>query len=846
MNRFFIVIIWVVLSPLAWSVDVRTNIAKVYHDGCCERIGSFSLAVSEDAFANASPAHPVYVRFRILRARGWACTLVDQRPNSPSSADVPINLTLHLDGDMALNPALPANAVQLVRFIEGERDAWLKVNISSGAWITDGVTLLPPDYHNTVTLSVGLGAYASVRPDGSTPTQGNEYADGSGLASTAMYANYTNTPDFNPGDLDVLDFISFHDDTVGVETGDHVVPGTNAGVTFSNDNQIARGELHVARFEFHLQQDDFDSPPNVVALNRLNSIDVWNWCGEIPPIYFTNSGDFEWQPGTVVTLCSTDTDAFGASQASGKNGPATFLSEESAVSVVSDGSSSWSVVKVYDDDVFWGFEFHLDSGSLKADETIGVDGLAGCMENDLNSVSLNLMAYAYIFHELITDGELFPLGPRIRQVVTFERAENTYYRQVIPFTAYDRESWEYETFMVNNGTRDGFVTTVLFNRHGIALRVDGMQPLPTHGQHRLSVPETFGNEAKSVLSWMEILCDQPFSCVGLVHDDQDRVLDAFQGVASFDQTLFAVHVPSLPEVWKTAAYVLSSDLDVDTQFYLQVADQMPNQIRSILIPGATAVLDDDDFGWQEDRLEWFQVNATHPAGSGLILYSKTLGSGQLASVSMNLEPSPTWTFDHLGNPQAGWWTGLVVVNPEGAPVELRIASFTADHELVSERPLSVEAYGKTVVTEGFFVAKTDPVVSRLEIGADGPILALLLTGLDDQDMLTRISGNLQPGTQLTLPYLPQSAEDWVGVAVVNPGANAASATLTLYTRNGEAGPSAMMSLPPQGKELFLLSELIGDFAGYSHAVLTSNIPVRGMALLGNHSHTKLATINLTP
>lgn len=771
---------------------------------------------------------------------------VDLRPGS--TKNVPINLALSVDGNAMLNPALPADAVQLVRLIKGERDGWIRVNFPTSSWLSVGGSPASPDANNVVSLSVGLDDYASIRPNASTPTNGNEFDDGSGLASTELCVNYANTPNFNPGDIDVLDFISYDSSTFGVEDGNNVVPGNNTGVSFSNDNQIARGELYVARFEYHVTPGEFNGPAHSLPMTRLNSVDVWHWCAPLDTVYYTNTSDFEWEPGTSLYLCLVPYNpiflALGEPSDFNIDEPA-YLADVDIEASTLEGTT-WQIEKIYTKGIFVGYGLHLQGGTIPPMARIDVTGLQACMLNDLEDVDLRLAAYAYVFNDFVTEGEQIPLGPRIRNTADmFVGAEN-YYRQVMPYTAYDRDNWQHTTRVVNQSDQSSIVTAILFNRHGITLRVHGVQPLAPHASMDLSVADLFGAEAEGVLAWMELLSDRPFSASGIIEDPFADTFDVFSAVPDLNQTLYLPHIPSLPNIWETKTYVLSADLEQDNLFYLQLPNQSPSQIRAILVPGATAVLDEDDYMSEGSRATWLQLNATAAAGAGLAVLNKLGDSGQVATMPLNQQPDTQWDFDHVGMRENGWWNGLILCNPNLSDTTVTITGYDAEYNAIAQGVLVLDAQTRQADFVQTFLHNETAPVSRLAVNSDSPIIAFLLTGIDDNDQLTAITGNLAESKELTLPYLPSSMDSWVGLSFVNDKGQRAAISLRAYNQAGQVSRDVFLDVAAYGKRVVLLSDILELASQYTHLTVTSNVAIRGFALVGDTAHTRLATVNFVP
>ncbi|MCB1052181.1 MAG: hypothetical protein H6510_09005 [Acidobacteria bacterium] len=832
------------LSLLA--VEVRTNIPLVYHEGSHELIGSFTLVFSDNDFPNATPQNPVYIRFRLLQANGWSKSLVDLRPGAPAAINQPINIALYPSGNSITNPALPADAVQLVRVIQGEKEGWLRINRSSALWAFRNGIPTSPSVEGPIGLTVGISGYASVRPDTNTVTGGNEYADGSSVATTELCANYENTLNFNPGDLEYIDFVSYLADTTGVETAFTVVPGTNSGVTFSNDNQIARGELYVARLEYHLQPDSYDNPPHQLELSRIDAVDLWNLCQDIPTVYLTNASDFAWEPGTVIYLCMADfTPAWIGSFAPYSASDEVFLSQSSSPRISSAFSAKWQIDPIIHKGVFAGYSFKLIQGSHPAHGAIAVDGLRSCLNNEIPEATLNLAAYASVLNNFVTDGEKVELGPRIRATAKMQQVNKPAYRTVIPYTAYDKKDWNCLTTFVNNSGKKATLSAFLYNRYGIELRLWSQKKLEPRASIQLDIEQEFGALAKTVLAWVEVLSDQPIAAISRLEDDDKQMLDYFSGVQEFKSILIAPHVPSRPELWGATGYIVSSNLIDEAEYFVKYPGSEDSRIRSILVPGSTAVIREQDF--EAGRPGWFQVSTDKPAGSGLLIYNKLTGPGQLASVPMEHGADTQWTFDHLGNTFAGWWNGLVLVNPQMISISVTLSAYDAEHRLLNVQDVEVAPDSRTVdVVENLMPGLAGISPSRLEIESEYPIVSMLLIGIDNLDILTSIPGKQATSTQLLMPYISPDPNDWHGMALVNPNDKSALVKLTPYTALGVAGPETTLAMPADGKTVWLLEELFPSLRSYRSLRIESTRPVRGIVLTGNNARTQLATIKLVP
>lgn len=155
-----------IISVQLFAIDVGTSVASVSHEARYQAVGSFTLTISSDDFANASQSTPIYIRFGLNQSNGWGRTRVDL--HSESGYEDPINIAIHPVGATVVNPTLPADAVQLVRMIEGERFGWLKITHSSSTWVLDGGGGAAPSSTLSVAMSLGIVGEVSGNLQGST------------------------------------------------------------------------------------------------------------------------------------------------------------------------------------------------------------------------------------------------------------------------------------------------------------------------------------------------------------------------------------------------------------------------------------------------------------------------------------------------------------------------------------------------------------------------------------------------------------------------------------------------------------------------------------------------------
>lgn len=849
MLKFRFLILWPLFWGMGlslWAINLRTTIPDVSHEGSHEIIGICTLDIDGDEFAQASPQNPVYIRFGLQFSKGWSKTLVDLRAGAPEAVNAPINLAIYPGSGFSLNPSIPVTAFQMVRLIRGERHGWLRVTSSSSNWVMEGVGLTSPSPVHKVLVTIGIKGSLSVQSGGSTTSGGNERADSGVLATTLLCADYQNTPNFGAGDLEIIDFLSLDATTQGVEDGDFVFIGSNLAIGFSNDVSIARGADYFPCFEYHFKADDIESAPHGIQVNRSLLVDLHEYWAAVPPVFFTNSSDFEWQAGSrfLLTIPGFDHSRLVA----GLSYPGNFwppfpstLPRDTDVQIQASNGEVWQVNKIVLEETLIGYELRLSSGNFPVDATIQVSGIGLMAGEEFEDHPLVFDVSGFFVNDVISQGELLQLGPLYRKTAILERGEANLFRMAVPFTAYDRQDWEFLAQVVNPHDEPVKLTALLYNRHGILLRLIREDALAPHASMAVSIRDSFGDLATRVLSWIEFLSDRPLSAVGIIEAQNHDVLDIFPGVDAFQSKLYGAHIPENPAVWQSTAYILSSDPSVDTAFFLKLPGEDASPITSIIFPGGTAVLKDADFEGSAGRSTWLQVDASEPTGAGLLLYSRRDNQPQLASIHMNAAPQKIWAFPHVGNPAGGWWNGLAVLNPNDTPNSIRVRGYDARRNLLATAAVVLPPLSRRVDTlQSLLPFSAANPISQIELEADEGVVSFLFLGQLERSLLTAVPGNLPSSTSLLLPYLPD-ADKWVGIALINERGVSVNATLTPYMGSGEPGPDVALSIPAGEKALLLLSDYYNQPSQYSHLWINASLELRAYAITGNMD-SQLATI----
>ncbi|CAM2006807.1 hypothetical protein [Acanthopleuribacter pedis] len=835
------------------AIDISTQISLVSHEQDHQLLGSFSLKLSNDAFSDASPNEPLYVRFRTLHSQGWSHTLVDMRPET---GDAPINLAVFpVNQSTQINPNLNPDAVQLVRLIKGEREGWIRINRSSSTWVAADVIGVAPSPDRPVAFSLGLRGSQSVRNNANTVTRGNERADLHYLADTSLFANYRDTSSFRVGTLERLDFIAVDSRTFGVEIGQGVLLGGSLSVSFSDDVVVARGAAYVPCFEFHNVEDSFDTTVVERTVNRFDLIRARTFGLQVPALYLTNSSDFVWEEGTRLFV--TLPEFSGRAYADGDPQSITrldttreFVWQATDLQVTSSGSSQWRVEKImWNENVFAGYELILESGEYDVFETLTLTGMIMELDDDFRNESIRLAAHAVYTNQIVTQGELAHLGPLTHTLFELAPGEDNFHRQVLSYTAYDEPEWLFEGHVVNPHDQSVDVTMLFYNRHGILLGVLPAQPLAAHAKNVFDVASLFGDAAADVLSWVEVLSRERVGVAAVIENTDGTTLDVYPGVSDSRDTLYGAHLPANLESWRTKAAVVANNLAEESSFFLELPGQGETRLPGFFFPGGTAILDDQYFVNNEVRSPWFRLNAVSAeGGNGLLFFSRSDHLAQLVSTPLDLQPTREWRFDHLGQWQNAWWNGLVVTNPGENSVPILVNLYNAEGDKIEDFPLVLAPGEKSaeLLANHLNGVLLEPY-HRMDVIADEPILSFLLMGQDGKPVATRVRGNLEGSRGKLLPIAfgaDRAKPGYTGLALINPFALETEIEITPYTAAGEARPTVSVSIPRFSKSINLLETLLGDDREVTHLHMKGTRSFTAFGLVGSRDNQQLATVDV--
>ncbi|MDJ0837004.1 MAG: hypothetical protein QNK37_10840 [Acidobacteriota bacterium] len=148
---FFIMV--ALVGPL-WAAELTSSTTTITAGQKKQPAGALILTIDDDDFRTVDPTNPAYIQFCLPEGVKLDQTLVGPLDN-------PINLGARLNAPgTALELALASDAVQLVRFVDGERCFYLKVNQNTNLWLrpVGGSPTDPTRAPNLdATVSFGIG-----------------------------------------------------------------------------------------------------------------------------------------------------------------------------------------------------------------------------------------------------------------------------------------------------------------------------------------------------------------------------------------------------------------------------------------------------------------------------------------------------------------------------------------------------------------------------------------------------------------------------------------------------------------------------------------------------------------
>jgi len=146
--------------PLRADLIIESDINDIDHRGTQELAGVTRILVNGDDFAGASPENPIFIRLELQQGAVLAQTLVDQT-SAIGEIAAPIYLTTEVrdtSGNSTQN--VPTDTAAIVRWVNGERHIWIRVQRASSTWLSISNLSFPPNGSNPAVWTIGISARA--------------------------------------------------------------------------------------------------------------------------------------------------------------------------------------------------------------------------------------------------------------------------------------------------------------------------------------------------------------------------------------------------------------------------------------------------------------------------------------------------------------------------------------------------------------------------------------------------------------------------------------------------------------------------------------------------------------
>jgi len=250
--RFWLLLLGLCSAPAFAEIEIQTSINDFYVAGESELLGSITMYVKDDDFADASPENPHFIRIRLASGLVLASTLVDLTQPDRSVGD-PVYLAVELitiDPDRRVN--VPTDAVSIMRWVAGEPEIWIGVHRSSSTWSRDtGGMLYPAGIDAPLGWTIGISARSSV-DDNSDPDHSNlpfntrnpdalpgehAFAESTLICADATPATLAIEGPESLAEIEVVTFAADAERAPGV-----YAPGTETGIEVEEGNIIGRAK----------------------------------------------------------------------------------------------------------------------------------------------------------------------------------------------------------------------------------------------------------------------------------------------------------------------------------------------------------------------------------------------------------------------------------------------------------------------------------------------------------------------------------------------------------------------------------------------------------------------------
>jgi len=190
--------------------------------------------------------------------------------------------------------------------------------------------------------------------------------------------------------------------------------------------------------------------------------------------------------------------------------------------------------------------------------------------------------------------------------------------------------------------------------------------------------------------------------------------------------------------------------------------------------------------------------------AGFELFVRDGGDGAAIPVERTLYR--TLYVPHIPVETEQFWTGFTLINPGQETAYLEVHLFTDTGSTAGTYNLVIPAHGKVKGLQDDLFPGSAGLASWGIIHAAKPIGGIEIYGTDSGGICGfALGGTLS--TAVTLPLIGTGDDRWTGLALANPGSEAAIVSFTLTAADGSMIAQQTMTLEPGTRIATLLSDL---------------------------------------
>ncbi len=253
-------------------------------------------------------------------------------------------------------------------------------------------------------------------------------------------------------------------------------------------------------------------------------------------------------------------------------------------------------------------------------------------------------------------------------------------------------------------------------------------------------------------------------------------------------------------------------------------------------------------------IDWATISASQPF-SAIETFSRLTGKNEVAGLALSGESATELAFLHIAKDTSLFWTGMVYININPEPISAQELFYSDQGELLLSRSATLQKNEKRILlVDAQTQTSSDPLVP---VGSDwcliqtsSPIIGYELFGSpieSPHSVFAGLQGSLQTHDKLQFGMSVHSADDWVGLVVVNLSSAASDLMFVHYADNGTRIAEQSANLAAKAKRSLLMRDLFPN--SYAQGgwveVLADNHAINGFQLYGNNGspRTHLGGIN---